>query len=296
MMKKLISSFNLLSGCIVIAAIAGYLVFKEERRQLILENKVGKETLEDIADLLKVYTVYDASGQIKMVRNGRDGDGGYIVPEAALEQADALIGYGIANDISFEEQFSDKYGKESYGFDCSVKSVDIKNKLTHFVPECIGTDKFLYSNMRSTNITSFNQQRHNLNLVGKKIFIKMDIEGAEFEALPEILKDAKDITGITMELHFTQRKDRVSKVLTLLSMLDKEFFLVHVHGNNCCKTFTTKNTSGAIPRVMELSYINKNLVSRADIAIDQTHPTELDFPNVKEMKDVKFEILVPKHD
>jgi len=296
MIRKMISRFNIVSGLIVISILLGWFVFKEERRQIILERKVGRETLEDIAGLLTVYSVYDANGPIKLVRNGRDGDGGYIVPEEALKQADALIGYGVADDISFEEEFSNKYGKESYGFDCSVKSIDIKNKLTHFIPECIGTDKFLYGNARSSNITSFAQQLQNLNLVGKKLFIKMDIEGAEFEALPEILKDAKDITGVTMEIHFYQRRDRVSNALKLLSLLEQDFFLVHAHGNNCCNTFTTKNSKGSVPRVLELSYINKSLVLKAEVAKDQTHPTELDVPNVKSKEDRKFEIIVPGHE
>ena len=38
-----------------------------------------------------------------------DGDGIYVVPEELLKNVDCCMSYGIADDISFEDQFSLKY-------------------------------------------------------------------------------------------------------------------------------------------------------------------------------------------
>ena len=265
-----------------------------------LENKIDQLVSEKIvkaefADFLKVYTVYDADGLIKLIRIGKDGDGGYAIPETSLKNAQALLGYGVADDISFEEQFSTQYNKESYGFDCSIKQIDIKNKLTHFIPECLATGNFIYGKLDNVNVSSFKQQLKTLNLEEKKIFIKMDIEGAEYEVFPEVLKNAKNITGIVMELHLDIGTDGLNKAMKLLSSLNQDFFLVSVHGNNCGirsnhYTFTTPHSKGNIPRLLELTYINKNLVSKAHIGEDQSHPAKIDMPNCKDLEDPYFEI------
>ena len=124
----------------------------------------------------------------------------------------------------------------------------------------------------------------------------MDIEGAEYEALPDVLKNAKNITGIIMELHFNSDMAGFNRATALLSALNKDFFLVNVHGNNCANrnnntTFTTINSMGNIPKLLELTYINKNLVSSAHPSQDQSHPSKIDMPNCKDLEDTYFEIL-----
>ncbi len=80
--------------------------------------------LENLVDQLLVYDVYDFDNKkVKLNRHGRAGDGGYVVPELAFEKADVLLGYGIADDISFEESFATIYNKPSFGFDCGVKDI-----------------------------------------------------------------------------------------------------------------------------------------------------------------------------
>ena len=40
-----------------------------------------------------------------LVRIGRDNDGGYLVSKSDIEKSDCLIGLGINDDWSFEEDF-----------------------------------------------------------------------------------------------------------------------------------------------------------------------------------------------
>jgi hypothetical protein len=264
---------------------------KESINYAVLEGILGYGFLERFANYLKVYDTYDKEGILKLVRVGKDYDGGYIVPEIALSKADALIGYGVLDDISFEEQFSDIYNKNSYGFDCTTKDISIKNKLTKFVPECIANAMKCKS--LGDKFTSFEQQLKTLNLEDKKIFVKMDIEGNEYDTLPEVLENANNITGIAMEMHFYGDVQQFKKAFSLFSALSKDFILVHIHGNSSSPNeFTAKNVKGSIPRVIELSYINKNLLQDFKLSKNQKRPLAIDMPMCKDCKDKEFEVLL----
>jgi hypothetical protein len=242
--------------------------------------------LEPLVNLLKIYNITDKNRPIKLIRLGKANDGGYVVPVVALQKATALLGYGISNDISFEEQFSNRYQKESYGFDCTITSINIKNKLCHFIPECIATHTH-----SKLNFSSFSQHLKTLRLNNTPVFVKMDIEGAEYDAFIDILKHTKNITGIVLELHFANSLNEYNQAIKLLSKLNQNFFLIHVHGNNCCGAkFKTKNSKGYIPKVLELTYINKSLANEAKLSINQSHPTKMDLPNCPGL-DWAFEIL-----
>lgn len=253
--------------------------------------------LENLVDQLLVYDVYDFDNKkVKLNRHGRAGDGGYVVPELAFEKADVLLGYGIADDISFEESFAIIYNKPSFGFDCGVKDIKSENKLCTFISECISSDKFLYSSQQSsTRVSSFSEQLKRLNLLDKKIFIKMDIEGAEYEAFKGIYKYSSQITGIAIEIH-CDYMEWILKASSLLNHLSRNFYLVHVHPNNCCDhkadIFTVKNAKGKIPNVLELTFINKNLVKSAEISNNQHHPSSIDMQNCPENDSIEFELIV----
>jgi len=262
--------------------------------QNTLEQTLGTEILEEFVSHLKIYDTYNQDKPIELIRIGKDFDGGYIVPKISLEKSDALIGYGIRDDISFEEAYSNLYNKESYGFDCDAKQLNIQNKLTHLIKECIATDKFLENTnalIDKSKISSFSQQLSNLSLKEKNIFIKMDIEGAEFEALPDVLKFSKNITGIAIEIHFWRDASDFKKAIELLKLIEQDFILVHLHASNCRNSgFYTKNSTGPISRTLEFSFINKNLVQKYQISKNQTHPSDMDMTICPTIEDLPFTI------
>lgn len=263
----------------------------DELNQRNLEKEFGPRTIFDLVSHLKTFQVFNNGREIPLIRLGREGDGGYLVSKEAITNADVLLGYGVQDDISFEEDFSKTYNKPSYGFDCGSKEIKTTTPLTHFISECIATDKFLYNSTSSMKVSSFSQQIKNLNLEDKKIFIKMDIEGSEYEALPEIISNSDNITGIVMELHLVEEvENSFNKALELVKSLNEKFYLVNIHGNNCgWETFTSKNLKGRMPRLLELSYINKNLVSKANIDPNQLHPSKADLPTCKNKNELVFE-------
>lgn len=242
-----------------------------------------------IAEHLKVYKAYDANGPIQLRRIGKANDGGYVVPELALSSADIVLGYGIANDISFEDSSAATYEKPSFGFDCTCPRIQPVQKKCHFISSCIVGEEG--SGQQFSSSATFDQHVDMVGANGKNIFVKMDIEGNEYETMPDILRRASNITGIVMEIHFTEPQ-QITKALHLLEMLDKDFLLVHLHSNNHCRdVFVASNAIGYIPRVLELSYINRRLIQNYEISSDQTHPTYLDMPNTPNLPDVEFTIL-----
>ena len=90
-----------------------------------------RKCLKELVKHLSVYSAYDQNGPLILKRVGRDYDGGYVVAEKSLQKADALLGYGIADDPSFEEAFSNLYKKPSYGFDGGRKRLNLKINCLH---------------------------------------------------------------------------------------------------------------------------------------------------------------------
>lgn len=273
-------------------------VFAELSEKIDNLNPTLKAEKEELTSLLLVNNVFDENGPLKIERFGKEYDGGYVIPIKALEQADAVLGYGIRDDISFEEMFSARFNRPSYGFDCGKDiNINITNKLFTLVRECIGTDSSIDGGLKNSNgkVTSFTTELTNLNLNNKKLFVKMDIEGGEFSSFQEIMSYADNITGIAMELHILSPSD-FQKGIELLKMINKNFVLTHVHSNNCATynyklLYSAANLKGIIPSVLELSFINKSLITKYEISNNQSHPTELDMPCNRNKDDIKFEVL-----
>lgn len=250
-----------------------------------------QEIFDKIASMLAVYDVEVQNQPLKFVRLGRDNDGGYVVPVEAVEASDALIGYGIADDISFEREFSQRFDKPSFGFDCGVQNIETGDSRCHFFSECIGnSDHLMWDQVSSGQIHSFYDQLRRFGLIDKKIFIKMDIEGAEFDVMDDILKYAQQIMGIVLEVH-TPSDDPI-KTLKLLSSLKRYFVLVHLHGTNLSiNHFKTKYAKNVVPTVLELTYINKKLLSSYKISKNQKHPHPIDQRDCINIPECEFEII-----
>ena len=119
----------------------------------------------------------------------------------------------------------------------------------------------------------------------------MDIEGNEYETIPDILQHGSQITGIVLEIHF-EEPQQIAQALRLLQSLDQNFLLVHLHGNNyCTKCIETSHVRGSISRVLELTYIHRSFVHHYEVSRDQVHPTPIDFPNDHDSLDNEFTIL-----
>jgi len=213
-----------------------------------------------------VLTLYNPL--MNKIRLGKDNDGGYIICEMPNINYNILISGGIDNDVSFEESFISKYKTKCIAFDGTINNILTENPKIIFVKKNIGS----CNNDYVTNL-------HELLISHENIFIKMDIEGAEFDWLLSINDNMFDnIIQMVIEFHFP-KSERETEVF---NKINKYFYLVHYHANNFCGYEIQNKVS--IPNVFECTYVNKKYLKNVELNTNNL-PTPLDMVNVKEYPD-----------
>ena len=215
-----------------------------------LKNKrIHNRSLNYLLRLLTPVSIEDG----QKVRLGRDHDGGYVIIDGFTY--DKLYSYGICDDISFEEDFVEKYGTEAYLFDHSIDSIpDSKfSKRLHWKKEGVAP-------IQGVQLDSIeNQIALNGDQGNKNLFLKMDVEGAEWEVFANIKRTTlNQFKQIVLEIHWpcddsTTHKRRKLKAL---KNLKRDFEIVHIHGNNYA--LETIDGNFILPEVLELTYVRKD--------------------------------------
>lgn len=115
----------------------------------------------------------------------------------------------------------------------------------------------------------------------EKIFLKIDIEGSEYEILNQIVSIKSKIQGIVIEFHnVTQNLDMIKEFLL---KINTNLNLVHIHANN----YSVKGVN-QFPEAIELTISNINLHNQ-DFEKSRNYPLKnLDFPNSKRSPDIKI--------
>ena len=159
-----------------------------------------------------------------------------------------------------------------------------ESKRRHFIPKLIGdNDNHLYS----TADTILNWSA----LDDLSVFVKMDIEGGEYNSLYRFEPFFDKINGFIIEFHDIERNGLEFK--TLLSKLLTQFYIAHVHGNNHAKYI--KNTD--IPSVLEITFINKKMMTSSITLSKRQYPIKgLDAPNNPYKKDMILKFNNLHHD
>ncbi|MDR2577867.1 MAG: FkbM family methyltransferase [Chitinispirillales bacterium] len=140
-------------------------------------------------------------------------------------------------------------------------------KERHFIPKYLGTR----DDDTHTSLGTVFKELGNVD--DTSIFLKMDIEGAEYDTLPQLVKHLDKINGIAIEVHFLAT--RGGEFIKLLDMLLEKFYIAHVHGNNYCGL--VENTE--IPNIIEVTLINKNLITGSVAPSREKYPIKgLDSP------------------
>ena len=117
------------------------------------------------------------------------------------------------------------------------------------------------------------------------IFVKCDIEGAEYRLLPELASDAGRLAGLVVEFHDVDLHLR--HIEAFCSNVQNELVLVHLHANNCQAPIV----NATIPPVLELTWAARHLFLSSEIqtrACGELPLRELDQPNDPKRCDFKF--------
>jgi hypothetical protein len=234
---------------------------------------------------------------LDLVRIGRDNDGGYLVSQSDIEKSELLIGLGISDDWSFEEDFVQLNDINVVAYDASigfrfwVKQTffqTIKNPFSlyplrkfisyrkFFKGKHKHVKKFVGLNSLSETHCTFEDVLNETD--SQSIFLKIDIEGSEYRFLDDIIANEKRISGMVLELHDCDiHLERIQNFIKKLSLK-----LVHVHANN----YAPIRASDGLPLVLELSF-SKNCEKFCMPSL----PHKLDMPNSKKSAEIQLIIV-----
>ena len=208
-----------------------------------------------------ILTVYKCP--YSKIRLGKDYDGGYIIADIQNINYKMLISGGISNDISFEEDFLNKYKNVNIiAFDGEINNLPKENENIIFINKNIGSE----NNDKITNL-------HDIINNFDSLFIKMDIEGGEIAWIKNLnIEQINKFEQIVMEFHYPFNDSEI------FDKLNQTHYLIHFHGNNCCGLININNVN--IPNVFECTYLHKKHFKDIPELNTDLIPGKLDMKNI----------------
>lgn len=244
-----------------------------------------------------------------LVRFGNKNDSGYVISKKALRNVNFMLSFGMSNNWSFEESFLKINSKNKiqiydhtvgykyffFNFLKSIKRIfyfksNIKNIFKKFL-ELIEYHKFInnkqiqHMQIKVSNKNLKNEE--NLKKIfskikDKKILLSIDIEGDEYKVLKNFNKYSKFIHLLVIEFHFLDKRKPAFK--KIIMNLKENFNIIHIHGNNY-----TSFCNDGMPITLEMTLRNKKIYPIKKKNYIRKFPVKnLDYPNFKSQKDLKF--------
>ena len=194
-----------------------------------------------------------------LVRLGKNNDGGYLVLKSSITRYSKLLSFGIGGDISFEKDFQKFNNSEIFCFDPTIDNL----------PEILPNFYFNKLGIDSINNGEYIDLKQAMLLANipnnSKIFMKMDIEGFEWNVLKDkkSFKLLKEFDQIVIELHLKYLLGKskylmpieLIRRLFILKKLKKHFYFYNLNANNVCGYINFKKF--VFPEVVEVSMLNK---------------------------------------
>ncbi len=160
-------------------------------------------------------------------RFGSPNDGGYVMCGNLLGQVESAYSYGIGGNDDWGCDISSARNVPVHQYDC-FEPPNLVCTSGRFVPhaECVGPKT---ETVESRVFDTIANQISRNGDTGKRLVVKMDVEGAEWDALvatPDAVLELVD--QLPMELHGTSD----ARFLEVVQKLKRHFHLVHLHFNN----------------------------------------------------------------
>jgi hypothetical protein len=240
-----------------------------------------KTQLDPSLDFLRPVVIDD------LRRIGTDQDGGYIISQKTIAESTALLSLGVGDDWSFDQQWhAIKPLDIIHAYDGSVDWSQIsddgmkdynnfwRHPRIHF-PVNVGPN-------RDTGIVGFDRAMTVIN--SSQVFVKMDIEGGEWELIKYLCLNQHSITGMIIEFHDVGRLR--DWFINSVHQLQRYFGIIHVHGNNTCFM-----CDDGLPSVIELSFAHQKFLPADSITRSRLYLPQLDRPNHPDIPDIEMEFI-----
>jgi hypothetical protein len=237
------------------------------------------------------------------MRTGPANEGGYVVYKPSLYNTNMLISYGVGWDIRFEVDYYNLTNNKIHMFDPTMFDKDFINwshckrllyqfrirQLCNYMSFSYGWKKkiaYLKKHdiwFHNEGIAAETKVKHDtfarhlikLNITAERILLKIDIEGNEYAVLndSDFHKSLCNVELLIIEFH--DLKNKLRSLEFIIQKLKEQFELVHIHGNNCGKSFTLyRDMSDLVfPDVIEMTFVRKESLSKEDIL-----DSEMDYP------------------
>lgn len=242
-----------------------------------------------------------------LVRLGLPKDGGYVVPAAAVASTTVLLSLGMKEDWSFELAFlAANPAIRVIGVDPSVPPAFFAAQAIRSGRDWVSSvfrgggpkrARHLARLRNSLHYFWFFRIRHRhvvarvtgadgpgsvsvgtlIKQAGqgeRRVFLKMDIEGGEYDVVDDLVTHEDHINCIVGEFHRIGKK--AASFNAALAALQRAFQVVHVHGNN----YRPFDADNQVPDTVELTLLNRALMPVDAGETTCTYPRpDLDFPN-----------------
>ena len=249
--------------------------------------------------------------EFEMMRLGVKADGGYVVPIESVRQSDGLISLGISSKWSFDAEFLNIQQKARYiacdrssgflvNFFSFLYSLLRKRDVSGGISALRAAFRFLRFCSPTSNRKTFIRKWVRGVVVDKareiciddlidrmgttkNIFLKIDIEGAEYEILQSVIKihtENKELFSCVC-IEFHDIGSREEEFLNLIEELLQHFTIVHLHANNC------GGLSQDFPNVVEITLVP--IVGSSKSRVGYLPREGLDFPNCPAFEDITLE-------
>jgi hypothetical protein len=209
-------------------------------------------------------------------RFGDANDGGYLLCGNLLNEVQAAYSYGINGVDEWGCQMSKRLQVPVHQYDCFNALVPSCNgELAQFHLECVGPRP---ETIEDRVFDTVGRQLARNNDGGKRLVMKMDVEGSEWESL----RDAPDsvlgqIDQLAVEFHEVEQPS----FLATIDRLKQFFYIAHIHQNN----FSCEPGFDPFPgQVFEALLVNKR-IAQADSSPGTRGLSPLDAPNFAAVPD-----------
>jgi len=244
------------------------------KRGFTVQEVIAKEKLVELLELL-----HPRQTQFELIRIGPNGDGGYLVPDC-LEDIDACFSPGVAQVSQFELACLER-GMTIFMADASVEkpNLDIAEDRYSFEKKfvgCTNNEEFMTMDswFKSTGLSQKSE-----------LLLQMDIEGGEYPTIinmsDELLNRCKIIVIEFHRLQHLWNKAFFEIAEVVFKKILQTHICVHLHPNNFDGTNSSVHAQFGIdiPKVMEMTFIKKNVAEIKGFQTQFPHP--LDFDNTR---------------
>lgn len=263
----------------------GYVIPKllaEKSNVLVTYGYGGDKAFEDdfILKFEKPNFIFDHTGHPEKWSQGEQ----YFYPEG--------LGSGDENSKEIKRLFDEFYERKSLLDESFDQLKDNHNilKLKKYKKHLDIISETVRNLNSILSLKTVEQHCKEFNIQGD-IFLKIDVEGAEYDYFlnADIKQLESFVAGMIIEVHWLEQPQNQEKFKKMMEKINEHFVMVHIHGNNWGGEFTYENHT--IPKVLELTFVNKRLLDDWKPDNEDYPIKDLDFPNNSNLEDCNLSFL-----